>query len=77
MQKLTGYVTKWNVDRGYGFIHRDDIGGELFVHTSALTGRTALNPGENVEFDLVQEEIITTRTRYRAVRVNLLDKAPE
>ena len=76
MQKITGYVTRWN-ERGYGFIHRDDIGGELFVHGSELTGRTALKPGENVEFDLAHEEKITTRTRTRAVSVNVLDKAPE
>ena len=35
-QRTTGYVTRWD-ERGYGFIHRDDIGGELFVHGSELT----------------------------------------
>jgi cold shock CspA family protein len=76
MQRITGYVTRWD-ERGYGWIHRDDIGGELFVHGSELTGRTVLKPGENVEFDLAHEEKITTRTRTRAVSVNVLDKAPE
>lgn len=76
MQKISGYVTRWD-ERGYGWIHRDDVGGEIFVHHSELADRTELKPGENVEFDLAHEEKITTRTRTRAVSVNVLDKAPE
>lgn len=49
-----GTVKLWDRGRGYGFLKRDDIGEDVFVHVSALVG---INPdkiavGDRVSFEL-------------------------
>ena len=34
--RYTGRLTKWNAERGFGYIVADDGGAELFVHISAF-----------------------------------------
>ena len=49
-------TVKWFKDsRGYGFIKRD-VGGDVFVHSSAIQvdGRRTLERGQRVEFSIVQ-----------------------
>jgi len=49
----TGKVKWYDVEKGFGFISRDD-GGDVFVHGSVLpTGVPALKPGARVEFGVV------------------------
>ncbi len=52
--RLTGYVKWFDARKGYGFIMRDDGGGEVFVHYSDIQypGFKVLYEGERVEFDL-------------------------
>ena len=47
--RFHGKLTKWNTDRGFGFVAADQGGQELFVHVSAFPrdGR-ALVIGERV-----------------------------
>ncbi len=53
--KVQGRVKWFNNAKGYGFIGRDD-GADVFVHYSAIVadGFRSLNPGDLVEFEIVQ-----------------------
>jgi len=47
---------KWfNPEKGYGFIEREDGGGDVFVHFSAIQmeGFKTLNEGDEVSFEIV------------------------
>jgi cold shock CspA family protein len=61
-----GTLTKWNDDRGFGFIAPAGAGAEIFVHVSAFPrdGRRP-NVGEVVSFDIETGE----DGRKRAIRV--------
>ena len=49
---VSGTVSSFNPQRGYGFISRRG-GGDVFVHVSALAGREpSLEPGQRVRFEL-------------------------
>jgi CspA family cold shock protein len=56
MGKEHGVVKWFNSTKGYGFIGRDNNGGDVFVHFSAIQadGYKSLNEGQRVEFDIVQ-----------------------
>lgn len=50
----SGTVKWFSNEKGYGFIARDDGGGDLFVHFSAIQadGYRSLNEGDEVTFDV-------------------------
>lgn len=52
--RLAGHVKWFDRRKGYGFIMRDDGGGEVFVHYSDIqyAGFKVLYEGERVQFDL-------------------------
>lgn len=52
--RLAGHVKWFDPRKGYGFIRRDDGGGEVFVHYSDIqyAGFKVLYEGERVQFDL-------------------------
>lgn len=55
--RFTGTVKWFNATKGYGFIGRDDNGGEdVFVHFSSIQmeGYRALKQGQKVEFEIEQ-----------------------
>ena len=51
-----GKVKWFNESKGFGFIERNDGGGDLFVHYSAIQagGFKTLAEGQAVSFDVVQ-----------------------
>jgi cold shock protein len=67
----TGKVKWYDVDKGYGFLARDD-GGEVFVHSTALEPTvTALKPGQRVEFGVAEG-----RRGTQALQVRVLEPPP-
>ncbi len=59
----TGSVKFYKADKGFGFI-KDDQGGDVFFHVSAVDGRQDLTQGDRVEF-----EAVTGDRGEKAVRV--------
>jgi CspA family cold shock protein len=67
----TGRVKWFDVEKGFGFLSRDD-GGDVFVHKGALpAGTDALKPGERVEFGVAEG-----RRGEQALSVRLLAAPP-
>ena len=63
--RIIGTVSKWNDDRGFGFITPNQIGDEVFVHISAFPSdgkRPAV--GETVSFEIAHVE-----GKHRAVKI--------
>jgi CspA family cold shock protein len=57
MEKLTGVVSFFKDDKGFGFIKPDDGSKDVFVHQSAIQmqGLRSLKKGDKVEFSVVDD----------------------
>jgi len=67
----TGKVKWYDVEKGFGFLSKDE-GGDVYVRASALPdGVATLKPGTRVEFGIVQG-----RRGDQALSVRLLDAPP-
>ncbi len=67
----TGKVKWFDIDKGFGFLSRDD-GDDVYVHKSALPpGVDELTAGQKVEFGIAQG-----RRGDQALSVRVLDKPP-
>lgn len=50
--RMTGSITKFVQERGFGFIRPDAGGKDVFVHVSALAGSRELRRGDRVTFEI-------------------------
>lgn len=52
-----GTVKFFNATKGFGFIHPDNGGEDIFVHISAVerSGMSMINEGQKLSFDVVQD----------------------
>jgi CspA family cold shock protein len=52
----TGKVKWFDATKGWGFIEKENLGEDIFVHYSNIIGEgfRVLEDGETVEFDLVR-----------------------
>jgi len=52
---VNGTVKWFNESKGFGFITRDDNGGDVFAHYSEISGNgfKTLAEGDSVSFDVV------------------------
>lgn len=57
MERLTGVVSFFKDDKGFGFIKPDDGSKDVFVHQSAIQmeGLRSLKKGDKVEFSVVDD----------------------
>jgi cold shock protein len=68
----TGKVKWFDVEKGFGFLSRDDDEGDVFVHSSALpSGVPALKPGSRVEFGVADG-----KRGQQALSVQVLEAPP-
>ena len=51
---FTGAVKKYFVDKGYGFISRDDGGDDSYIHITKCNDTESLNEGDKVSFDDIE-----------------------
>ncbi|MCL4387584.1 cold shock domain-containing protein [Candidatus Marsarchaeota archaeon] len=52
---MKGKVKMFNAARGFGFITGED-GKDVYVNISSIDGKTPLEVGDNVEYDVEQGE---------------------
>lgn len=69
--RINGTLTKWNEDRGFGFISPADGGPEIFVHVSAFP-KDGQRPkiGERLTFEIESTE----HAKQRATHLVCLDR---
>jgi CspA family cold shock protein len=77
----TGRVKWFDVEKGFGFLSRDD-GGDVFVHKGALPhGTESLTPGTRVEFGVAEgrrgEQALSLRLLEAPQRVTAARRPPE
>ena len=55
---VTGTVKWFDSKKGFGFITREGMDGDIFVHYTSIEGEgfRSLKDGEAVEFDLIESE---------------------
>jgi CspA family cold shock protein len=53
---MKGTVKRWLDRKGYGFIEPEGGGDDIFIHHSQIQGTQALREGQEVEFDVREDD---------------------
>jgi len=69
MMAETGSVSRWNDEKGFGFIVKHGSQDSIYVHRTGLAGIETLHEGDNVEYERAQDAIDVKRGKERAVNV--------
>jgi CspA family cold shock protein len=72
-ERHTGYIAKVMAERGFGFIHDDSGGPDVFMHATGLERGlriTELDDGLPVSFDLAPDPRRSQRQRATNVRID-------
>lgn len=51
-KKYKGVAKRWNDQKGFGFIHCEELDKEIFAHRRELRGAEALAPDDRVKFEI-------------------------
>lgn len=67
MEKYTGIVKWYNIEKGYGFISCNE-GDDVFVHHSQIKEKSPnkdLHEGENITFNIQENERVSMATNVQ------------
>jgi len=70
-----GRVSKWNEEKGYGFIVQHGTQESIYVHRTGLRGAETLHEGDEVEFERGQETRDMEKNQDRAINVVVVGSA--
>lgn len=75
--RVRGTVAWFNLDKGYGFIKRDDGEKDVFVHYSGITPTPGIRRRDLLEGDTVEFEIVLgPQKKAQAVNVIKIAESP-
>merc|ERR1712187_242307 len=66
-----GVILRWNGDRGFGFIHPEGGGDDIFVHVSNIPPGEELAPKDKVTF---VKEYNDNKGKYEASNLKVVEK---
>jgi len=72
-----GRCSRWNDEKGFGFIVAHSTQESIYVHRTGLVGVDALAEGDEVQFERFQDAIDVKRGKERATNVHLLSRSAD
>lgn len=61
--KVYGKIVRYQHDRSYGYIKREDNGEDLFFHVSAFPEGAEIRTRQRVSFDVFQDDLRFGKTK--------------
>lgn len=67
---VTGYISQWNADKGFGFIETLKY-GSVFCHVSAFEQFISREMGHELEGEAVTLEVVVKKKGFTAKKVEV------